>query len=53
MLIERYAALDSPDRATQLMRMTGYAMPTWQQHFEIVDRWLAQLASDRTVKNRS
>jgi len=40
-VVERYSRPDSSERAAQLSRMTGYAMPTWDQHFAKVDDWLS------------
>ncbi len=39
-----YARPDSAARAAQLERMRGYAAPTWEQHFEIVDAFVASIA---------
>jgi glycosyltransferase involved in cell wall biosynthesis len=43
--IEDYAAPDSVMRAAQLERLSGWAPPTWSDHFEKVDRWLEQLVA--------
>jgi glycosyltransferase involved in cell wall biosynthesis len=48
-LIEDYARPDSGRRATQIARMSAFVAPTWAQHFEHVDRLVAELAaSDAT-----
>lgn len=39
-----YARPESAARAAQLERMRGYAAPTWEQHFEIVDAFVASIA---------
>lgn len=51
-MIERYAAPDSPERAAQIARMTGYVMPIWKEHFLLVDEWLAQIAPAPATANR-
>ena len=38
-----YAEPDSPARAAQLRRMTGYHAPTWDEHFSRVEAWMGQL----------
>lgn len=38
-----YAEPDSPTRAAQFARMEGWSPPTWDAHFKLVDRWLAQM----------
>lgn len=43
--IEDYAAPDSVMRAAQLERLSGWAPPTWSDHFEKVDRWLEQFVA--------
>jgi glycosyltransferase involved in cell wall biosynthesis len=42
--IEAYASDDSPARAAQLARMVGWGPPRWQDHFTLVERWLAQFS---------
>ena len=42
-IIEKYSRSGSPERAAQLSRMVGYSMPTWDQHFAMVDDWLSRL----------
>ena len=32
---------DGPERQRQLSRIGEYRPPTWQQHFDIVENWLA------------
>jgi glycosyltransferase involved in cell wall biosynthesis len=34
---------DSPERARQLERMVSFRAPTWNEHFERVENWLATL----------
>jgi len=46
-LIEQYARPDSAPRAAQLARMLAFIAPTWAQHFERVDRLLAEVAAYR------
>jgi glycosyltransferase involved in cell wall biosynthesis len=43
--VERIHAFlqDDPDRERQLKEMAGYRAPTWQEHFERVEAWLATL----------
>lgn len=43
-LIADYSSSDSPKRAAQLQRITGYHPPTWQEHFSKVALLLQQLA---------
>lgn len=43
-LIAAYSSSDSPKRAAQLQRITGYHPPTWQEHFSKVALLLQQLA---------
>lgn len=40
-----YAAPDSARRAAQLARLSGWQAPTWDGHFRLVERWLAQLTA--------
>ena len=40
--ILNYAEADSPARAAQLKRMTGYQAPTWDEHFSMVEAWMEQ-----------
>ena len=42
-LIEDYARPNSARRAAQLARMPHFVAPTWEQHFERVDRLLVEL----------
>jgi len=44
-LIEDYARPDSTRRAAQTERMSAFIAPTWAQHFEHVDRLLAQVGA--------
>jgi hypothetical protein len=37
-----YAMPGSPRRAAQLERLRGWHPPTWQEHFEKVDRLIAE-----------
>ena len=37
-------AVESPRRTAQLVRLTGWRAPTWDEHFAIVDRFLARLS---------
>ncbi len=41
--IEDYCLPDSPLRAAQLERLAGFVAPTWQDHFEVVDKLLGQI----------
>ena len=41
--IEEYAHPTSLSRAAQLQRLAGWQSPSWSRHFDLVDRWLAQL----------
>ena len=38
-----YAGNDSAAREAQIARLAGYRAPTWDDHFERVDAWLATL----------
>jgi len=38
-----YAEPDSPSRAAQIARLEGWTPPSWDAHFSLVDRWLAQM----------
>jgi glycosyltransferase involved in cell wall biosynthesis len=40
-----YAAPRSPRRAAQLARLSGWDPPRWEQHFAIVDRFIAEVAA--------
>ena len=40
-----YATPDSPRRAAQLDRLRGWHPPTWQAHFETVDRLIGETAA--------
>ncbi len=42
--IEAYASEDSPARTAQVARMAGWSPPCWEDHFALVDRWLAQFS---------
>jgi glycosyltransferase involved in cell wall biosynthesis len=42
-LIENYAQPDSARRAAQIARMPSFTAPTWDQHFEQVDRLVEQI----------
>lgn len=39
-----YAAADSARRAAQLVRLAGWRPPRWDEHFAIVDRFIAKVA---------
>ncbi len=39
-----YADPASSARAAQLKRLATYRPPSWEEHFEIVERWLARLS---------
>lgn len=43
--IMAYSDVDSPERAQQLARLVRFQVPTWEKHFEQVDRLLADLGS--------
>jgi glycosyltransferase involved in cell wall biosynthesis len=43
--IIEYAAPGSPRRAAQLARLAGWEPPRWDQHFAIVDRFIAEVAA--------
>ena len=40
-----YAASPSPRREAQLARLAGWRPPDWQEHFAIVDRFLAETST--------
>ncbi|QBQ98343.1 glycosyltransferase family 4 protein [Paraburkholderia pallida] len=42
-MIRAYAESGSTTRAAQLARLSGFKAPTWQEHFEHVDRFLETL----------
>ena len=42
-LVLEYARPDSPRRQAQLTRMQGYAVPSWNDHFAIVDDFMERL----------
>ena len=42
-MVEAYAAMPSPAREAQLVRMSSFATPSWSRHFERVDAFLEQL----------
>lgn len=42
-LILDYARPDSARRADQIARLPGWQPPSWERHFSLVDRWLAQM----------
>lgn len=42
--IEDYAEENSPARAAQVARMTGWHPPQWSDHFRLVDEWLTQFS---------
>lgn len=42
--IQEYASANSLLRASQRIRIEGFREPTWQQHFEVVDRFIEGLA---------
>lgn len=44
--IEAYAAPESPERAAQMARIADWNAPTWQRHFDIVTRFLADVCAD-------
>ncbi len=41
--IEQYAQPDSPERSAQLKRIERFRAPTWAEHFDSVDHFLASL----------
>ena len=41
-LILGYAEADSPARAAQLNRLSGFQPPTWDEHFSRVEAWMGQ-----------
>jgi len=41
--IEDYSRYDSPGRMAQLNRMSGLTLPTWSNHFKVMDSLLEQL----------
>ena len=41
--IEAYSTSDSPERVAQLDRIKGYAPPSWQTHFQLVEELLLSL----------
>ncbi|MFX1766406.1 glycosyltransferase family 1 protein [Paraburkholderia sp. A1RI-2L] len=41
--IGQYARKDSAPRAAQIARMRNFVQPTWQAHFDVVDRFLEAL----------
>lgn len=42
--ILEYSTTNSVQRASQLIRIEGFREPTWQQHFEVVDQFIEELA---------
>jgi hypothetical protein len=40
--VEAYARPDSPARAAQLERLAGFHAPSWQSHFQAVDRLMLE-----------
>jgi glycosyltransferase involved in cell wall biosynthesis len=42
-LVLDYSCADSTSRSAQLSRMQGYRGPTWQDHFDLVERFLESL----------
>lgn len=42
--IEDYAREDSPLRAAQMARMSGWRAPTWEDHFALVDAFLDEIS---------
>ncbi|HTV90206.1 MAG TPA: glycosyltransferase family 1 protein [Stellaceae bacterium] len=40
-----YAAPESPRRAAQLARLAGWRPPCWQDHFAIIERFIAEVAA--------
>ncbi|HJV25568.1 MAG TPA: glycosyltransferase family 1 protein [Aromatoleum sp.] len=46
-LILDYAQPDSAPRLAQCERMEGFAPPTWEQHFEVVDELMKELDARR------
>ena len=42
--VMNYSAESSPERAAQLQRMQGFKLPTWDEHFSLVENLLSQLA---------
>lgn len=45
--VEAYASDANPARADQLTRMEGWRAPRWDDHFTLVDRWLARFNRGR------
>jgi glycosyltransferase involved in cell wall biosynthesis len=41
--ISDYALPDSPARAAQIARLASFRAPRWDDHFGLVDTWLATL----------
>ncbi len=42
-VVQAYARGDSPERKAQLARMRGFHAPTWDEHFAIVEEFLASI----------
>jgi glycosyltransferase involved in cell wall biosynthesis len=42
--VEAYTERDSPARAAQLERLQGFVAPTWETHFDILERFMERLA---------
>jgi glycosyltransferase involved in cell wall biosynthesis len=47
--ILEYAVPGSPRRAAQLARLAGWEPPRWNQHFAIVDRFIAEVAASTAL----
>lgn len=43
-----YMSLQSASREAQVARMAGYAPPTWEQHFEVVEALLSEIQAGKT-----
>lgn len=43
-LILAYAAAEAPERQAQIARLSAWAVPSWQDHFALLDPWLENLA---------
>jgi glycosyltransferase involved in cell wall biosynthesis len=48
-----YARSDSAARAAQLERMRSFEAPTWEAHFQRVERWLSDLEINNPAARRS
>ena len=39
-----YSKPESAARRSQLERLEGFKAPTWQRHFDVVEKWLSSLS---------